>query len=94
MFFPLSSAKVTGEATQLTHLDFTLVFHLGTLFYLLFVLSFTIIVHNCYFLCCFRALCLAVLQVVTEQRLARQNKNPLTAEEFVVPLSKLEPIYR
>ena len=35
-----------------------------------------------------------VLQVVTEQRLAKQGKNPLTAEEFVVPLSKLEPIYR
>ncbi|XP_050736202.1 IQ and AAA domain-containing protein 1-like isoform X2 [Eriocheir sinensis] len=39
-------------------------------------------------------ICSVVSQVVTEQRLAKQNKNPLTAEEFVVPLSKLEPIYR
>ncbi|XP_063868858.1 IQ and AAA domain-containing protein 1-like isoform X2 [Scylla paramamosain] len=39
-------------------------------------------------------ICSVVSQVVTEQRLAKQDKNPLTAEEFVVPLSKLEPIYR
>ncbi|XP_042880401.1 IQ and AAA domain-containing protein 1-like [Penaeus japonicus] len=33
-------------------------------------------------------------QVVTEQRLAKQDKSPLTAVEFVVPLSKIEPIYK
>ncbi|KAK7080743.1 Dynein regulatory complex protein 11 [Halocaridina rubra] len=35
-----------------------------------------------------------VCQVVTEQRLSKQDKTPLTSSEFVVPLSKLEPIYR
>ncbi|XP_042218505.1 IQ and AAA domain-containing protein 1-like isoform X2 [Homarus americanus] len=39
-------------------------------------------------------ICSVASQVVTEQRLAKQNKTPLTALEFVVPLSKIEPIYR
>ncbi|KAK4320573.1 hypothetical protein Pmani_008577 [Petrolisthes manimaculis] len=39
-------------------------------------------------------LCAAVRQVVTEQRIARQDRTPLSAVEFVVPLSKMEPIYR
>ncbi|XP_071547715.1 IQ and AAA domain-containing protein 1-like [Panulirus ornatus] len=39
-------------------------------------------------------ICSVVSQVVTEQRLAKQEKTPLTAAEFVVPLSKIEPIYR
>ncbi|XP_037779326.1 IQ and AAA domain-containing protein 1-like [Penaeus monodon] len=39
-------------------------------------------------------ICSVVSQVVTEQRLAKQDKSPLTAVEFVVPLSKIEPIYK
>ncbi|XP_068220350.1 IQ and AAA domain-containing protein 1-like [Palaemon carinicauda] len=39
-------------------------------------------------------ICSVVSQVVTEQRLTKQDKTPLTAAEFIVPLSKIEPIYR
>ncbi|XP_045585000.1 IQ and AAA domain-containing protein 1-like isoform X2 [Procambarus clarkii] len=39
-------------------------------------------------------ICSVVNQVVTDQRLAKLKKTPLNSLEFILPLSKIEPIYR